>query len=221
MRKIKKLEKPQILIDNAEKWTEEYCICLSAGKKPTQEIATRYNNPIIKEQLELETHKKCAYCESQLSHISYGDIEHILPKNKDARPDLYVEWSNLTLACEQCNRSGKRTYYDPQLPLINPYTDEPEEHFNDLGPLVMPQPTDTRAYVTEKILKLNRTSLVEKRTERIMSIERLLRSWAQEENITIKKVIEQELHDEYDERKEFSSTVKAYLKANNFPVHST
>ena len=125
------------------------------------------------------------------------------------------------MACEQCNRSGKRTYYDPQLPLINPYTDDPEEHFNDLGPLVMPQPTDTRAYVTEKILKLNRTSLVEKRTERIMSIERLLRSWAQEENITIKKVIEQELHDEYDERKEFSSTVKAYLKANDFPVHST
>ena len=53
MRKIKKLEKPQILIDNAEKWTEEYCTCSSAGKKPTQEIATRYNNPIIKEQLEL------------------------------------------------------------------------------------------------------------------------------------------------------------------------
>ena len=35
-----------------------------------------------------ETHGKCAYCESKIKHIDYGDIEHILPKNKNARPDL-------------------------------------------------------------------------------------------------------------------------------------
>lgn len=48
MRKIKKLAKPQVLIDNAKEWTEEYCICLNNGKKPSQEIASRYNEPTIK-----------------------------------------------------------------------------------------------------------------------------------------------------------------------------
>lgn len=218
MRKIRKLKKPQVLVINAAKWTQEYCVCLSIGQEPSKEIATRYNEPTIKTTLEQETYGKCAYCESKIKHITYGDIEHILPKNKNARPDLYVEWSNLTLACEQCNRSGKKTYYNPQLMLINPYIDDPEEHFNDIGPLVMPILGDDRAYVTRNILKLDRPPLVERRTERIMSVEPLLRSWKKEQNPIMKDVIEQQLHDEYAEDKEFSSTIKAYLKANGFPV---
>lgn len=91
MRKIKKLQKPQILINNAARWTQEYCSCLASGTKPSDEIASRYKEPTIKATLEKETHNKCAYCESKIKHITYGDIEHILPKNKDARPDLYVE----------------------------------------------------------------------------------------------------------------------------------
>lgn len=218
MRKIKKLEKPAILIANANKWTEEYCSCLSSGQTPSKEIATRYKDPTIKAKLEQETHEKCAYCESKIKHITYGDIEHILPKNKDARPDLYVEWANLTLACEQCNRSGKRTYYEPELPLINPYVDEPEEHFQDLGPMIMPVLCDDRAFVTEKVLKLNRPSLVERRSERITQINRLLISWAKEENSVVKEVLKQELHKEYSEDVEYSSTVKAFLIASGFPV---
>lgn len=218
MRKIKKLKKPQILINNAVKWTQEYCSCLASGKKPSDEITSRYKEPTIKATLEKETHDKCAYCESKIKHITYGDIEHILPKNKDARPDLYVEWTNLTLACEQCNRSGKRTYYNPQLLLINPYTDDPEQHFNDIGPLIMPVLGDSRAYVTRKVLKLNRAALVERRIERITLVEPLLILWANEQTDGMKEILEQQLHDEYSEDKEYSSTIKSYLKANGFPV---
>ena len=176
MRKIKKTPKPQVLIDHAKEWTTEYCACLNAGNKPSDTVANRYNHPEIKTALEKETHEKCAYCESKIKHISYGDIEHILPKNRDARPDLYVEWANLTLSCEQCNRSGKRTYYNPKLSLVNPYTDAPEDFLHDIGPLVMPIPGNDRAIVTEKVLKLNRSTLVERRTERIMMVEILLQS---------------------------------------------
>ena len=201
MIKIKKSPKPKILIDHAETWTQEYTSCLAAGKKPSDEVATRYNDPTIKKALEKETHGKCAYCESKIKHISYGDIEHILPKNKDARPDLYVEWNNLTLSCEQCNRSGKRTYYDPQLPLINPYTDIPSQHLQDLGPLIMPILGDDRAFVTRNVLKLNRAALVERRTERIAAVERLLQTWAKEKNPTLKSILASQLHDEYSEDK--------------------
>ena len=181
-------------------------------------MVSRYKEPTIKATLEKETHEKCAYCESKMKHITYGDIEHILPKNKDARPDLYVEWTNLTLACEQCNRSGKRTYYNPQLLLINPYTDDPEQHFNDIGPLIMPVLGDKRAYVTRNILKLNRMALVERRTERIALVEPLLILWVNEQNDGMKEILEQQLHNEYSEDKEYSSTIKSYLKANGFPV---
>lgn len=218
MRKIKKLQKPQILINNAERWTQEYCSCLASGTKPSDEIASRYKEPTIKATLEKETHNKCAYCESKIKHITYGDIEHILPKNKDARPDLYVEWDNLTLACEQCNRSAKRTYYNPKMLLINPYTDDPEQHFNDIGPLIMPVLGDSRAYVTRNVLKLNRAELVERRTDRITHVEPLLILWANEQKDGMKEILEQQLHDEYSEDKEYSSTIKSYLKANGFPV---
>lgn len=216
MRKIKKLAKPQVLVDNADKWTQEYCLCLSSGQKPSETVATRYKDSSIKATLERETHGKCAYCESKLKHIEYGDIEHILPKSK--RPDLYVEWSNLTLACEQCNRSGKKTYYDPQLLLINPYIDDPEQFFHDLGPIIMPIAGNDRAYITESVLQLNRPALYEQRYERMLSVKSLLNSWKKEQRPAMKQVLEQQLHGEYTEDKEYSSTVKAYLRTEDFPV---
>lgn len=218
MRKLKKNPKPQILVDNAERWTEEYCSYLKEGKEPTNEVATRYRHPDIKQELEKETYGKCAYCESKIKHISYGDIEHILPKNANARPDLYVDWDNLTLSCEQCNRSGKRTYYEPKMPLINPYMDEPWDYFKDIGPLVMPALGNDRAIITEKILKLNRVALVEQRMERINSVEILLQSWAKEQNFTLKNLLSEQLHNEYSEGREFSSTIKSFLMMNGFPV---
>ena len=220
MRKLKKNPKPQILIDNAKRWTEEYCSCLEAGKEPTNEVITRYKHPDIKKELEEETYGKCAYCECKIKHISYGDIEHILPKNASARPDLYVDWENLTLSCEQCNRSGKRAYYNPQMPLINPYLDEPWKCFNDIGPLVMPAIGDNRAFITEKILKLNRAALVERRIERINSVEALLQSWAKEQDDTVKELLSEQLHNEYSADKEFSSTIRSFLIQRGFPVKS-
>ncbi len=218
MIKISKMPKPQVLIDNANTWTKEYCDCIKAGKEPSKEIKYRYNHPEIKHALEKETHGKCAYCESKIKSVAYGDIEHILPKNKNARPELYVEWNNLTLACEQCNRAGKGTYYEPNLPLVNPYTDAPSDFLRDFGPLIMPLPGNDRGIATEKVIRLNRGALVERRTERINSIEALLQGWAKETNPTLKKLLEDELHNEYLKEKEYSSTVKSFLKENEFPV---
>lgn len=218
MIKLQKIKKPPILEENAEKWTIEYCRYIKNNQEPPVQLATKYNDLSIKLTLEKETYGKCVYCESKIKHITYGDIEHILPKNKDARPDLYVDWDNLTLACEQCNRSGKRTYYDPELPLVNPYIDEPSRYLLDIGPLVMSVAGNNRGIITENILKLNRVSLVERRKERIESVSKLLHSWAKENCETVKRLLEEQLHEEYAKDKEYSSTVKAYLKQNDFPV---
>ncbi|WP_409966917.1 HNH endonuclease [Bengtsoniella intestinalis] len=217
MIKLVKGEKPQELTDNAEKWTKEYCDCLAKGVKPSEGLAKRYNSPAIRKALEKETFEKCAYCESKVKHNSYGDVEHILPKRKDARPDLYVEWSNLTIACEICNRSGKKSYYNADLPLINPYEDDPSQVLQDVGNFIFPIIGNRRAEISEKILKLNRAELIERREDRIRHIESLLQSWDKEDNMDMKKVLLQELHEESKEEKEFSSTVKAFLTIRGLP----
>lgn len=218
MRTLTKLPKPKILENNAAEWTKLYCDCLVSNKTPDKDLATKYNQPDIKRILEKETHEKCAYCESKIKHNSFGDIEHILPKNKNARPDLYVEWSNLTLSCEICNRSGKGTYYDPKLLLINPYDDNPESHFQALGPLIYGVKSDDRAFITEKTLKLNRSALVNQRSDRIDAVNNLLRTWENEKNTVIKNVLEKQLHEEYSEDKEYSFIIKGFLSARGFPI---
>ncbi len=226
MIKLKKGPKPKILINNAERWTEEYCECLDNNEKPSSTVANRYNCPEIKDALEDETHGKCAYCESYIKHISYGDIEHILPKNKDARPDLYVTWSNLTLSCEICNRSGKGTYYNTKIPLINPYIDNPEDHFVEMKALIKEIPGDQRAKTTIETLRLNRAGLIERRKERIDSIKMLLDLWKtlnepkSDREKDMKEKLENQLRKEVAEDKEYISTVKFFLLDNDFPLYA-
>lgn len=61
MIKLSKVQKPQVLVDNATQWTAEYLACLNANQKPSDTIAHRYNHPDIKAALEEETTGKCAY----------------------------------------------------------------------------------------------------------------------------------------------------------------
>lgn len=167
MIKINKGIKPKILEDNAQQWTAEY---LAALKQPTpvpSHIKSRYQNSEIKDALEKETHGKCAYCESKFKHIAFGDIEHILPKNQNARPELYVEWTNLTLACEVCNRINKKDYYDPYDPLINPIEDEPDKYLMAFGPFIYQVPGERKGELSIAILDLNRPELIERRKEKL------------------------------------------------------
>lgn len=217
MIKLSKGKKPKILVDNAAQWTKEYVGCLNANQKPSDTIAQRYKHADIKDALEKETYGKCAYCESKIKHIEYGDIEHILPKKKCARPDLYVEWSNLTLACEVCNRTNKKDYYDPQMPLVNPYDDDPEDYFLFMGAMISSKDNNPRGFVTENKLDLNRSDLVVRRNERLQSVSKLLFTWSQTLNPTIKDVLANELKKECAPDKEYSAFVRHFIVAKGFP----
>ncbi len=208
---LTKLSEPQILKDNKQIWTSQYVQLVSNGQKVPDDLKYKYRERSIKEQIVKETYNKCAYCESKVSHVCPGDIEHILPKNKDARPDLYVEWTNLTLACEECNRPRKKTYFNPDDPLINPYQDNPEDHLISAGPIIFNKPGDRKGYVTSTILELNRSGLFERRLERLKSVKSLADKWGCEENQNIKEVLENELKKEVTADKEYSFMIKEYL----------
>jgi hypothetical protein len=211
MIKLEKRDIPQVLKDNAYSWTQTYLNLLGTGSEIPKSLKTKYNLKEIKEQIERETYGKCAYCESYVNHVCPGDIEHILPK--DHRPELIFEWENLiTYACEECNRSGKRTYYNPSDPLINPYMDEPTEHFIAAGPMLFQKPGDRKGFISHKVLKLNRTELIERRSERLKSIISLIDTWANEKDPLIKDILSNELLTEADKDKEYSFMIREYIK---------
>src|SRR5262245_19740131 len=116
---------PDILDRKSAEWTEEL---LAAGKGGKAKPA-RYGHRDIKAALVEETNGKCAYCESKLLHIAYGDVEHIIAKAVD--PSRAYEWVNLTIACDKCN-TNKGDKED----IVDPYRDDPAAALDFAGPWV-------------------------------------------------------------------------------------
>jgi uncharacterized protein (TIGR02646 family) len=171
MIKLEKGIEPEILTQNAATWTQAVVVKLNNGEAPTKTEKGRYNHPNIKQALIAETHGKCAYCESKLRHISYGDIEHVVPKSSD--PSKWFSWPNLTLACDICNTNKSTTHVDNET-FIDPYAVDPEQHFWHIGALMHPQPGCDSAALTERLLELNRSELLERRTGRLKSLLKML-----------------------------------------------
>lgn len=182
MIRLTKGASPQVLLDNGAEWTQVLLNHKSSGTTPTTGELSRYGHPKIKEALVLETHGKCAYCESKLRHITYGDIEHITPKVSD--DSLRFQWTNLTLACDVCN-----TNKGAQIGVIDPYLLDPDHELYFIGPLVLPKILSTTGAITEKLLKLNRMPLVERRTERIQGLLTLLQLYVNTTDPNLRPVL--------------------------------
>ena len=123
MIQLQKVDAPAVLMAQATVWTREFADRLADRTLPDVYL-TRYRHPSVKSAVVQETHGKCAYCESKVTHVHPGDIEHILPKSKF--PELVVHWSNLTLVCNECNRR-KSDFHDDEERIINPFEEEPQQ----------------------------------------------------------------------------------------------
>ncbi|MBM4032553.1 MAG: hypothetical protein FJ291_12315 [Planctomycetes bacterium] len=145
----------------------------------------------MKKALIAMQHGKCCFCESKITHITYGDVEHFRPKagyrqqpdEQLRRPGYYwlaYEWSNLFLACELCNQRFKECLFPLRDPsqratshkhdlsleeplLIDPAREKPEDHLYFRGELVRPVEGDLMGETTTEVLGLNREPLVERR----------------------------------------------------------
>jgi len=100
---------------------------------PTSLSNGNYKHPTNKYALISASHGKCMYCESKVTHVYYGDVEHIQPKA--IFPHLEFVWENLGFVCAKCN-GIKQDKYDTKIPFINPYTEEPSAHLLALGTLI-------------------------------------------------------------------------------------
>ena len=112
--------------------------CRAQGSERLSVPATLYNAPTVKARLIAVQHEKCGYCEANLLHVGYGDVEHYRPKNgfRQARgarlekPGYYwlaYTWRNLLFSCKRCNGGHKRNYF----PLANHATGRAHSHHDD------------------------------------------------------------------------------------------
>jgi len=137
---------PNVLTTKGKSKCRSHCIAYSraagsyrSGKRIFKFDANIYADDTVKQQLITVQHGKCFLCESQVRHISYGDVEHFRPKggccqNVDhdlEKPGYYwlaYEWSNLFLACQFCNQRFKKNLF----PLIDP-TKRAKSHKDDIN----------------------------------------------------------------------------------------
>jgi hypothetical protein len=205
---LRKVEPPAVLVEKGSEWTEEYLAGVESGVWPSEAAKTRYRHPEIKTKIRQETADKCAYCEAKVTHVYPGDCEHILPKSR--RPELVVDWENLTFVCSECNRR-KSDYYEPELPLVNPYSDVPETHLRWYGPMVLAANGDNLGRVTIRLLELSRAPLVERRSERIRQLRNLVEVWESTEDAAYRLVLWKEIVREADCEKEYSACAKQFI----------
>ncbi len=137
---------PQILRTKGKKKTQANCKSYTRSSKAYNEGRKKfdfdskiYGHTTVKAALRKAQHDKCCFCESKVTHISYGDVEHFRPKagarqKSEApleRPGYYwlaYEWSNLFFSCQLCNQRYKENLF----PLIKPH-DRAKSHNDDIG----------------------------------------------------------------------------------------
>lgn len=92
------------------------------GKKKFEFDSNIYGSKSVKTALIKAQHGKCFLCESRITHISYGDVEHFRPKggwcqtkeDKINTPGYYwlaYNWENLFLSCQLCNQRFKKNLF--------------------------------------------------------------------------------------------------------------
>lgn len=95
MRGLTRLPEPQILIDRKGLWLINFLA--SGNKRPD---SSKYAHPSVRTQLNSMSYHKCFYCESKLKG-SPQEVDHHIEISVDK--NLSFEWTNLYLACNNCN----------------------------------------------------------------------------------------------------------------------
>lgn len=160
-----------------------------------------YKRKEVKEALKKMFNDKCAYCEASIEPVSYGDIEHFRPKSAYQQgrlepliyPGYYwlaMDWNNLLLACDKCNRTYKKNIFPlvsesrrnkshshvliEEPLLLNPCDEgfEPSNHicFRERGEVYSPEGKGSKGYVSIETYGLYNKILTEKRRELAVDI---------------------------------------------------
>lgn len=198
IRVVKPDEPPSILKEKGRRATERLREAFDEGRlddlRSERGFDRRlYGAKVVKEALIRAQHGKCAFCESRITHVSYGDVEHFRPKaayhqregEPLERPGYYwlaYEWTNLFFACQICNQRHKKNLFPLKSPkrrarshhdgldeekplLIDPGAEDPRAFIGFRAEMAYPLRDNARGRETIEALGLNREEMVESRRE--------------------------------------------------------
>ena len=201
----KPAEPPEVLRRRGIPATRELCERIDAD--PAAHESFEFNSEIfghaeVKAALRAVQHDKCAFCESKITHVSPGDVEHFRPKagyrqkpsDPLARPGYYwlaYEWSNLLLACPICNQRFKENHFPLANParrvrshrddigrekprLIHPAIEEPGEFLDFREHIIYAIGGNLRGLATIEILGLDRIKISERRLDALNKLKALV-----------------------------------------------
>ncbi|GAB4011160.1 hypothetical protein GCM10028808_23940 [Spirosoma migulaei] len=185
---------PTILVDKGVPTTIENCrlylanaVDYDSGKSKLEMLSEIYGDSSVKQQLMLDQHDKCCFCEANITPNSYGDVEHFRPKagftktrtEKLNRPGYYwlvYDWDNLFFSCQICNQRFKKNYfpledetkravnhtldYREESPLLlHPSIDNPEDHITFNRHVPVPVSKSKRGEVSITSFGIDRPAL--------------------------------------------------------------
>lgn len=176
-------------------------------------LKTNYKHPENKKALEEASNGKCMYCEAQVTHVYFGDVEHIKPKATGRFPELKFEWTNLGFCCGHCN-NAKKDEYEEDCPIIDPYSEEPNEHLIAFGTFLYAKAGSERGDLTIRTVDLNRIGLLEKRKVRIEAIQNSVNSCFRTADPILRSRLLKSLESEGHSDKEFSVIAASFLAAH-------
>ncbi len=199
MIRIERPPEPEDWSDKATEAERQVFAAVAADKK-LQFRRDRYAGarvPLLRAQ-----HGKCAFCESKIEHVMTGDVEHFRPKAGvrqapgDAleRPGYYwlaYRWTNLLVACQQCNQREKGNLFPLTEParrarspegdltaegplFVDPSAEDPSKFIGWRGEVAFPVGGGERGRTTTEALGLNRLPLLARRRDRLECLRALL-----------------------------------------------
>jgi uncharacterized protein (TIGR02646 family) len=191
---------PGILNTKGKAKRRAHVAAYNRGERKWEFDAKIYGHKTVKEALIKAQHDKCFLCESKITHISHGDVEHFRPKaayRQSASDALHTgyywlayEWSNLFLACQLCNQVFKKNLFPLSNPTaratshkkplskekslyLDPSVDDPERYVSFRREVPFPINANPRGKATIMDLGLTRPKLNEKRFERYKLLQSL------------------------------------------------
>ena len=152
---------PPILRENAARLDTNSQRPKSAGQPPTDAEGDLVTATPTSNSHWCKKHPgKCAYCESKVRHITYVDVEHIVPKSTDLERRLIGPISRWPATSAT---RAKVTIWKPRG--SSGSVRSGTANMNFLGAMVIPRPGSALASPTESTIRLNRIELVERRSE--------------------------------------------------------
>jgi len=181
-----------------------------ACPNPAALSSGNYKHPQNKLALVKANSHKCMYCESLVSHVYYGDVEHIVPKS--VKPELEFVWENLGYVCARCN-GAKKDKYDEGLEIIDPYSEDPALNLLAVGWVLYPLKGSAKGELTILNVDLNRRELVQRRQDLINRVNRAVVACFNSSSKQLQANALQALKAEAEADKEYALFVDSFLKS--------